>query len=121
MLGLMPLAMLLAVWCTLILERSTAAYRASAMLEWRLQARAAAEGAAVLVAAGNPARPPAAQRMGDALVTCGAPKPAGTGQMIVPLEVAIRPHGDEETRYATHYQARCTFNGDAWRLLRLEE
>ena len=44
MLGLMALAALLAMWCAIILDRSSDTYRAGAMLEWRLQARAAARG-----------------------------------------------------------------------------
>ncbi|MCB2156958.1 hypothetical protein KQI84_18935 [bacterium] len=57
MLGFIPLVILLGTMCAIISMRSFDAYRASAMTEVRLQARAAAEGAvatAIAVAPGAP-------------------------------------------------------------------
>lgn len=120
MVGLMALAVLLAVCCSIILDRSVEAYRAGAMLEWRLQARAAAEGVAVMVA-NDPAHPPEPQVLGPATVICRPPQPAGNAQAVVPMEVSIRPHGSTVARYTARYLARCIRSGAGWQLLRLEE
>lgn len=124
LLPLLALAALLAVWCTIILNRSTDTYRASAVLEWRLQALAAAEGVALLLL-DNPARPLEPQTLGAATVTCRPSAPAGDRQTLVPLDVAIKapggPPGRAGTRYTAHYRARYVRGGAGWQLLRLEE
>ena len=120
MLALLALAVLLAAWCSILLDRSSEAYRAGATLEWRLQARAAAEGVAVMLI-GDPVHPPAAQTLGSATVICRPSASAGDGQTVVPMDVAIRPAGSAAVRYAAQFQARCVRVGGGWRLLRLEE
>lgn len=90
------------------------------MLEWRLAARAAAEGVAVLLLA-DPTRPPAPQTLGAATVTCHPPETAGASQALVALDVAIRTRQGDEVCHTAHYQALCVRDGAAWRLLRLEE
>lgn len=120
MAGMLVLAALLATFCAAILERSTATYRTSAVLEWRLAACAAAEGVAVMLLA-DPARPPAPQVLGSATVTCHPPETAGASQALVALDVDVRTRNSDEIRHTAHYQALCVRDGAAWRLLRLEE
>src|SRR5688572_8321703 len=50
MLGLAALTLILGTFSAIILDRSAESYRSAATLETRLQARAAAEGAALLLA-----------------------------------------------------------------------
>ena len=117
MLGLLPLAMLLAVWCSIILDRSIDAYRTTAILEWRLQARAAAEGVAVMILE-DPARPLEPQNLGPVTVICQSATPDGERGMLVNMDVAVDP---PDACFTIRYRAHCVRDGAGWRLLRLEE
>jgi hypothetical protein len=104
MFGFAALTAILAVTCALVLARSLDAYRVSAVLEQRLQARAAAEGAAVAIAR-DPAAPRDAMEIGACLVSFGAPQVSDSAST-VPLTVGVRPKGTRETmsrRFASVY------------------
>jgi hypothetical protein len=120
MLGLLALVALLAAWCAIILDRSVETYRASAMLEWRLQARAAAEGLCVLLR-DDPARPLEPQSLATATVRGGEAVADGERRLFVPLEVSIAAPGGGEARYSARYRALFVRGDAGWRLLRLEE
>ena len=125
MLGLIALTALLAIMCSIILDRSLEVYQASGMLESRLAARAAAEGVAAMMTA-DPAHPPkgkdaSALKLGAASVTCGAAAPAGKGELLVPMTVKVRKPGASRDSYAGQFKARYSNAGSGWRLLRVEE
>lgn len=122
-LGFAALITVLAALCGTILLRSLETYRSSAFHVWRLQARAAAEGAAALVASrGNV--PDAPVSVGESVVVPGTPVMDGAPGSVttVPLRAEVRSGGRE--RYSVEYLAR--FGADSpttgpWTLLRLEE
>lgn len=130
MLGFAGLIVVLGVLCGSVLLRSLETYRNSAFHLWRLQSRAAAEGAAVVLTRAGTAAAPEPLVLGDAVVTAGGAEPAGTqdggttGVISIPLHVEIRK--GERPVYMERYAARlvppeeAATGGRTWKLLALE-
>jgi hypothetical protein len=126
---LMGLIALCAISCGSLLLRSMQIYHASAMGQWRLQARAAAEGAAVLCRQA-PDRSREDVRIGDCVIRFrrtpedakdNAARDAKPSSLKVILEVETRGKSDQMVyvaRYAASYRA--TPEGK-WKLDRLEK
>ncbi len=106
MLGFAGLITVLAVLCGSILMRSLETYRAAAFHHWRLQARAAAEGAAVAMAR-SPELVMEPLELGETVVTPGEPAAGDAtpdGGLAIPLRVEVSRGG--RVVYAAHYSAR---------------
>ena len=118
MLGFLPLVVLLGTMCAIVTSRSLDMYRASGAMEVRLQARAAAEGAAAAGLANAPGTP-ADFDAGRCRVTFGTA--TGTAdERTLPFTVEVL--GNEQTLIAAfEYTAwlRPGSNG-TWQFDRLE-
>ena len=112
MLGFAALVVMLAVLSGIVLETSLRAYRASAMAEWRLQALASAEGAAVAYAA----NPFAAEPM--AIGTC-AVEPGAFTDGVLTLNAQVASASGRPV-YEVIYLARYEQHNGAWQFAGLE-
>jgi hypothetical protein len=104
------------VTCGLVLARSLDAYRVSAVLEQRLQARAAAEGAAVAIVA-DPAVPRGPMEVGVCQVSFVDPNAADSAATVT-LAVSVRPRGTRESM-ARRFEAAYARGAAGWLLERL--
>jgi hypothetical protein len=116
MFGFAALLTILAVLCALVLARSLDAYRVSATLEQRLQARAAAEGAAVAIES-RPDGTHEPMMIGTCEVSFAVPQ-NGESATIVPLTVSVKPNGKRETLSRDFTAVYARGNG-TWALERL--
>ena len=126
---LMGLIAVCALTCGSLLLRSMQIYHASAMGQWRLQARAAAEGAAVLCRQA-PEKKRGDVRIGDCLVRFRraadgvnetATRPGKAVPLTVILEVETRGKADQMV-YAARYAASYGRTPEGrWTLDRLEK
>lgn len=118
--GMAALTLFLGVMCALVLLRSADIYRVSALTEARLQARAAAEGASVVLLANPAALQSEALEIGNCLVTFAAPADAKP-RLVVPYRIDV--HGKNGTAvFQANYTA--TFEREPagrWALLGLEK
>jgi hypothetical protein len=122
MFGFAALTVVLGLLCSAVLLRSLDSYAASARVEMRLQALAAAEGAVVALLAAPGAEPATGAEplaIGPCRVRFGAAQP-GHSSRAVPLTVEIYRTGDRPA-LTQHYLARLRPHTDGgWRLDRLE-
>lgn len=124
LLGLLPLTLLLAAFCSIILDRSLETARASNDLALRLQARAAAQGAALALArelARDAARETKAIELGEARVEA-EPGVREEGGVRVGLRVTVQRAGAPVPQLTQRYAAWFARGaGGVYRLERLEE
>jgi len=103
MLGMAAIIFISVLVCGALLESSLECYRASAMGEWRLQARLAAEGAVVLLK-----KKSESEREEDRIGVCVVryqPPQISHGEIAIPVTVDVRGKADQ-TVFASEYVAR---------------
>ncbi len=114
-LGFSALTVVLGVLCSIILLRSLESYQATATAVQRLQARAAAEGAAVLISAGGAGALAQPVQLGECLVRADT-EASGT----LPLLVEVHPNGSAKAALQLRYQLTLGNAGTTSTISRLE-
>jgi len=99
-LGFAALTFVLGMLCSIVLLRSMDSYRATALATQRMQARAAAEGAAVLIRADGPTALGQPLQLGDCIVRSDAPADGATS---VGLRVEVHPNGSPRASLLMRY------------------
>lgn len=114
LLGFAGIIAMMSGMCAILMLRSTEMYRDGAMLEFRLQARAAAEGAALLLADGQVFDEPLRIGSCDASVEPLSPENSED------FELKIDVHTRNDVYIMTvHYLARLKKEGEKWQLVTL--
>jgi len=121
LLSLIALTAISAMICGTLLMRSFEAYHASAMTEWRLQTRAAAEGAVVLLSADPSVRRSDGQ-IGACLIRYGEPQTSAR-ETRVPFDAEVEGKAERAVfaaRYVAHFRVSPTGAPEFDRLERVQ-